>query len=102
MPIIFSFSYKIRVDNVLILMDADVTHLTLQSFVSNSQLDKGVGFTAALLCRLFKNKKWLLANLSIYQQTKHHFTRSQASLALSKATMLKESEVQGGEHYHML
>lgn len=33
------------------------THLTLQSLVSNGQLDKRTGLTAALLCRLSDNKK---------------------------------------------
>lgn len=33
------------------------THLTLQSLVSNSQLDKRIGLAAALLCRLSDNKK---------------------------------------------
>lgn len=32
-------------------------HLTLQSLVSNGQLDERIGLTAALLCRLSDNKK---------------------------------------------
>lgn len=48
---------KRKSNNIIILMDTSITHLTLKCFVSNSHLDIRTGFAATLLCRLLENKR---------------------------------------------